>query len=267
MKLGTTITFRREKNALCKAITWLWLFFKPEKERKEALKKDETSIELFTRANIIVLTLVFLWAALYFSFQYNFEETPRYFSGPLFTIAPTLFLQEFRHAFLDYFCSYFYVYGMAVLYLIFWCVAMASERNMWKFALGFLICWIAQGTLQLAIGAASPVRVPGNGVDFIRFEVFPLSESTMGIKYGAVPSGHIGAPVILFLTGWLRRMKWVQWAAFGFFITFWFVVLYLGEHYVIDGVVSLIIYPIIFMGAWKLADRFDKWNERKSGDD
>jgi hypothetical protein len=254
-RVKVKIELRWDRNALTRFMASIWLLFKNDKERKVAKDGDVIPIELITRNNIIVMALIFLWAGLYFTYQYNFEETPRYFNGPLFTVAPTLFLQQYRQVFLDYFCAYFYVYGMLALYLLFWGMALGSEKNMWKFALGFLVCWIAQGTLQLAIGAASPVRMPGLGVDFIRYEVFPLSEATMGIKYGAIPSGHIGAPVILFLTGWLRRIKWAEWAAIGFFITFVFVLLYLGEHYVIDMVVSLILYPILFLGAWKLSNR------------
>jgi hypothetical protein len=266
MKLGCTFTFRRDRNMFSRAFTWVWLFFKPKQERKEAMSRSDISIQLITLRNVTVLSLIFLWTALYFSYQFNFEETPHYYYGPLFTVAPNLLLQQFRFAALDYFCSYFYVYGMALLYLFFWGIAFASERTMWKLALGFLACWIAQGTLQLTLGAASPVRMPGNGVDFIRYEVFPLSENMIGIKFGAIPSGHIGAPVILFLTGWLRKIKWAQWMALGFFIAFWFTVIYLGEHYIIDGIASLIIYPMMFLGAWKLASRYEAMRDAKRGE-
>jgi len=266
MKLKDLFTFEREKNAFTRILTRIWLFFKPKREADEALKKKELSLELITLRNAAVMGLIFAWAGFYFLYQYNFTETPRYYGGPLFTIAPNLFLQQFRFGALDVFCSYFYVYGMALLYMFFWGMAFASERKMWKLALGFLACWIAQGTLQLAIGAASPIRIPGNGVDFIRYEVFPLSENMMGIKYGAVPSGHIGAPIILFLAGRLRNIKWAQWLAVCFFLLFGFTVLYLGEHYIIDGVASAIIYPIMFMGAWKLAGWYETMRDAKRGE-
>ena len=249
------IEFKWDRNALTRLMTTVWLLFKNDKEKRTVKQGDVIPVELITRNNIAIMALIFTWAGLYFTFQFHFEETPRYFSGPLFTVAPTLFLQQYRNVIFDYFCSYFYVYGMLGMYLVFWGLALGSEKDMWKFALGFLVCWIAQGTLQLAIGAASPVRVPGLGVDFIRYEIFPLSEATMGIKYGAIPSGHIGAPIILFLTARLRRIKWAEWVAVGFFLTFAFVLLYLGEHYVIDMVVSLILYPILFLGVWKLSNR------------
>jgi hypothetical protein len=140
MKLSK-FTFERDKNILSRAIAWVWLHFKPEQEMKEALKKKNISVELITFRNLAVLSLVFLWGVLYFTYQYNFKEFPRYYGGPLFTIAPTLFLQHFRFTALDYFCAYFYVYGMALLYLFFWGTAFASEKTMWKLALGFLACW------------------------------------------------------------------------------------------------------------------------------
>jgi len=255
------ISFRRDANAPAMLFARIWLSFKPGRERLEALRRKELSIDLITWRNAAVMCLVFMWAGFYFLFQYNFTETPRYYGGVLFSVAPNLFLQQFRFGALDVFCSYFYVYGMALLYMFFWGMAFASEDRMWKLALGFLFCWMAQGTLQVLIAAASPVRIPGNGVDFIRYEVFPLSDAMIGIKYGAIPSGHVGAPVILFLAGRLRNIKWAQWLALLFFIAFWFTILYLGEHYIIDGLASLIVYPLMFLGAWKLAGRYERWRD------
>lgn len=256
------ISFRRDRNVLTKTFSRVWLFFKPRHEARRAMARSTLSIDIFTPRNAAVMAMAFAWAALYFSYQYNFTEMPKYYDGPLFSVAPNLFLQQLRFGALDIFCSYFYVYGMALLYIFFWGMAFASEKQMWKLALGFVACWIAQGTLQLAIGAASPIRVPGNGVDFIRYEVFPLSESMIGIKYGAIPSGHVGAPVILFLAGRLRKIKWAQWMALGFFVAFWFTIIYLGEHYIFDGLVSLVVYPTMFLGAWRLGT----WYERRQGD-
>jgi len=263
VKLKDLFTFERERNVFTRTFTRIWLFLKPKREAEAALRKKELSIDIFTARNAAVMALIFAWAGFYFLYQYNFVETPNYYHGPLFSVAPNLFLQQFRFDALDAFCSYFYVYGMALLYMFFWGMAFASERKMWKLALGFLACWIAQGTLQLAIGCASPIRIPGNGVDFIRYEVFPLSESMIGIKYGAIPSGHVGAPVILFLAGWLRKIKWAQWMALGFFIAFWFTILYLGEHYIVDGLVSLVVYPTMFLGAWKFATWYERRHARK----
>ena len=263
MKLSTKFTFEWDKNALSRAFAWVWLQFKPPKERREALRNREMSIELISAGNLAVLLLIFGWAGLYFSYQYNFVETPRYYTGPLFAIGPTLFLQQFRFDALDFFCTYFYVYGLGLLYLFFWGVSFASEKTMWKLALCFLACWIMQGTLQLALGAASPIRIPGNGAHFIRYEVFPMSEAMIGIKYGAIPSGHIGAPIILYLTGKVKNIKWIQWLAIVYFALFWFIVLYLGEHFVFDGLVSMVLYPTLFLGTWKLGGYLEKWQAKR----
>ncbi len=251
-------TFDKDKNALTKLISQIWPFLKNEEEKEKIKENDKLSIEIITKRNILAILLMVSWAAFYFSFQYNFTETPRYFEGPLFSIAPTLFLQSFRHTVIDHFSAYFYVYGLGGMYAVFFAVGFGSENNMWKFVLAFLACWIMQGTLQIIVGAASPVRIPGNGVDFIRYEVLPASEAVMGIKYGAIPSGHIGAPVILFLQGQLRKMKWVQWVAIGVFVTFAFVVVYIGEHYIIDGLISMVLYPIMFLTVWKLSNKWDR---------
>ena len=248
----------KDLNALTRAFTRVWLLLKNNRERKKIERSERLTIEVITKMNIMAIVLMVAWAVFYFSFQYVFTETPRYFYGPLFTIAPTLFIQQFRHIVIDNFATYFYVYGLGGMYAIFFIVGFGSERNMWKFFLAFLACWMMQGTLQLLVGCASPIRMPGTEVDFIRYEVFPASEAVMGIKYGAIPSGHIGAPIILFLTGRLRKLKWVQWVAIGVFLAFAFIVVYLGEHYIIDGVISLIIYPIMFMSVWKLSNKLDR---------
>jgi len=222
---------------------------------------------VLSRRNLATWALITGWALYYFTFQFHTSQNPNYPDGFLFSTEPNLWLQEHRHIVLDYFLSYSWVILFVSVVAVYLLAALASGREFYRFGLAFFIAWIIQYTLQLTVNMASPMRDPGSELEFIRHEVFPFSENFVGIKYGAFPSGHAGVTFLLCLLGRERRLSWVAKFASSSLVLLIISVLYLGEHYLIDVVASLVMYPVIFYGTLRLipAPAGDARNGRQNG--
>lgn len=240
--------------AEARLVAFLNLFRSP----REQLDIDEPApLCLLTKLNLQVAALLLGFALFFFTFQFHSSQEPEYHEGGLFNIGPSLFLQEHRHVVLDYFLAYGWVAIFISLALCYFCLAIASERKFHVYGLAFLVCWLAQFTLQMLFNVASPVRVPGTELEFIRHEVFPWSENLLGVEFGALPSGHFGVTLLTFLLARERGVEWLQKVSLGGLLLMSWAVLYLGEHFIIDLMVSAVLYPLLFYGVVKWVLDFD----------
>jgi len=104
-----------------------------------------------------------------------------------------------------------------------------------------------------------PVLVPiRSNIDIrpIRKEIWPWSEKLIGIKYGGIPSGHFGYSIFgVILT---RKINYRRMYTFYVLNTLIFppIVLYLGEHYIVDLVVSLILFPMLYFMTLRIIEHF-----------
>lgn len=204
-------------------------------------------LKVMTRRNLAVWAVLATWGIYYFTLQFHTAQEPRYGDGWLFTVEPSIWLQEYRHVALDYFLSYSWVIIFITVGSLYYLVAITSERDFWRYGLAFWATWLTQYTLQMFVNLASPIRDSSTGLVFIREEVFPWSENLVGMKYGAFPSGHIGVTLLVFMIARDRGAPWIQKAALGCLAIMFWAILYLGEHYLIDALASAILYPSIYL--------------------
>lgn len=222
-----------------------WWLLQPASAR---LKRGEAPWEftLGTKRNNAVWLLLICWGLYYFTFQFHSSQDPHMGNGSLFSVAPTLFLQEHRHIVLDYFLSYSWVVIFISVGSLYYFLAITAERDFWRYGLAFWATWITQYTLQMFVNLVSPMRDPNHDIAFIREEVFPWSENLVGLKYGAFPSGHIGVTLLVFMIARDRGAPWIQKTAIGCLVIMFWAILYLGEHYLVDAVASAVLYPSIY---------------------
>lgn len=75
------------------------------------------------------------------------------------------------------------------------------------------------------------------------FAAFPKSIDLFNLYYltganlvAAVPSLHAAYPVLLFC--FVRRYSWWNWLSAAYLVLVWIIIVYLGEHYLIDAVLG-----------------------------
>ena len=204
-------------------------------------------LKVMTRRNLAVWAVLATWGIYYFTLQFHTAQEPRYGDGWLFTVEPSIWLQEYRHVALDYFLSYSWVMIFISVGSLYYLVAITSERDFWRYGLAFWATWLTQYTIQMFVNLASPIRDSSTGLVFIREEVFPWSENLVGMKYGAFPSGHIGVTLLVFMIARDRGAPWIRKVALGCLAIMFWAILYLGEHYLIDALASAILYPTIYL--------------------
>jgi len=245
-------------------LSWFWWKLHSRTAR-DAKVEPPWTIKLLDKRNLVVWTILWSWGIYYFTFQFHSPQDPYYGDGPLFTIQPSIWLQEHRHIFLDYFLSYSWVIVFITVGSLYFFVALTAQRDFWRYGLAFWATWLSQYFIQLTVNLASPMRVPDTELVFIRQEVFPWSENLVGLKYGAFPSGHIGVTLLVFLIALDRGVPWVQKVSLVCFGIMLWAILYLGEHYLIDVVASAVLYPVIYYVVTRWIFPVPKCDSMKSG--
>ncbi|MFX0207972.1 MAG: phosphatase PAP2 family protein, partial [Candidatus Hodarchaeota archaeon] len=232
-------------------------WFKNEEEKRELRMKPFKRIEIISVGNIGLLFFG-VFFMFYYTAQQAFEDPDKMdliFDDP----TPTLILQKFSNPLIDIFFSYYYVIGMLSLLFAMILAFFGEEKGMWKYGLAFLLCWTMQYTIQSwVLNIAVPIRA-GNVLEqaptkwisdyqqvrTIRADVWPQSEFLIGVKYGGLPSGHMGAPVMAYITAKRRNICWLEHYAILNGILIPICVIYLGEHYIIDLLASIVMYVIV----------------------
>ncbi|MFX1512132.1 MAG: phosphatase PAP2 family protein [Promethearchaeota archaeon] len=238
----------------------IFYWLKNEDEKHELRINPHKKIEIISFGNLTLLAF-----GIFFMFYYTgqqYVEDPSQMDLIFDDPSPTIFLQKLGNPLFDIFFSYYYVFGMLSLLFAMILVFFGEEKGMWKYGLAFLLCWTMQYAIQSwVLNIAVPIRVENvidqaphkwindyKQVKTIRADVWPHSEFLIGVKYGGLPSGHMGAPVMAYITSKRRNIRWLERYAIINGILIPICVIYLGEHYIIDLIASIVMYVIVFGG-------------------
>ncbi|MFX0210613.1 MAG: phosphatase PAP2 family protein [Candidatus Hodarchaeota archaeon] len=155
----------------------------------------------------------------------------------------------------DWVVSLLYIFGFLFVMVFLILTMITTGREAWRYGLALLACWIVQISLQILFPVLVPIRVNKN-IRPIRKEIWPWSEKMMGLKYGGIPSGHFGYPIFGVLM--TRQIQYRKMNAIYVFYTLIIplIVIYLGEHYIVDLVASLILFPAIYFATLRVIEHF-----------
>jgi membrane-associated phospholipid phosphatase len=131
-----------------------------------------------------------------------------------------------------YFASYYYFFVQLLVLGGLACVIFFTKKP-WVYFLAALICFVVDSTIYLIFPLAPPVRT-GAAVP-IRLNLFPVSDYIITAKYSAFPSGHIMASFLGFLICRKENFKKIEALYIMNTLIMSFVVVYLGEHYLVDS--------------------------------
>ncbi len=206
--------------------------------------------------NVYALALVLLIPIVYESLRFTPVESnmiPHTFSPAL-----TIWLQERlgTNGIIAYAASYYYVIPhiilMAGLVPMF---VFAKNRPAWVYMMMAVSIFIVDSLIYIAYPVAPPVRLEGTGAVPIRINLFELSETTITAHYSALPSGHIFTTVLGLLIAIVERWKWPAVVYGVNTIVMTVIIVYLGDHYLIDSVASVVLVICIYAIVWGVARR------------
>ncbi len=212
-----------------------------------------------TRFNIVMLGLMI--AMLLFWWSAHKWQTPDRVRrrAIFFSPKPTQFLQsklrsnETLRKILDFATPQVWLWAFVLSLFIEFHICGLQGKEAWRYGVATLFTW---GT-SMAIQFMFPVIVPIRWDKFdrelpvvaIRLGNFKQSDNVNGLLYNGLPSNHLGmmlVGIILSLISYGRN-PWDGYLILASFflllaIVFSFSVIYLGEHYVQDLLVSLILF-------------------------
>lgn len=156
---------------------------------------------------------------------------------------------------IDWITSLLYVFAFTFVLASLLLTMITTGREAWRYGLAWLACGLVQFSLQILFPVLVPIR-SSKDIRPIRKEIWPSSEKLVGMKYGGIPSGHFGYSIFgILLT---RRINYRRMNILYMLNTIIFplIVLYLGEHYIVDLVVSMILFPIIYFVTLRVIEHF-----------
>jgi len=142
-----------------------------------------------------------------------------------------------------YFASYYYFIVQLLVLGGLACVIFFTKKP-WGYFLAALICFVVDSTIYLIFPLAPPVRT-GAAVP-IRLNLFPVSDYIITAKYSAFPSGHIMASFLGFLICRKENFKKIEVLYIMNTLIMSFVVVYLGEHYLVDSFGGILLAVFAF---------------------
>ncbi|MCK4636324.1 MAG: phosphatase PAP2 family protein [Methanomicrobia archaeon] len=142
-----------------------------------------------------------------------------------------------------HFASYYYFYIQLLVLGGLVCVIFFTKKP-WVYFLAALICFAADSVIYMFFPLAPPVRT--GAADPIRLNLFPVSDYIITAKYSAFPSGHIMASFLAALICRKENFKKVEILYIMNTFIMSFVVVYLGEHYLIDAFGGILLAVFAF---------------------
>ena len=124
---------------------------------------------------------------------------------------------------------YFFIYLFVISGLAF---IIFFSRKPWVYALAILLALTVESVIYIFFPLAPPMRT-GAAVP-IRINIFHLSDNFVALKYSAFPSGHIMISFLGFLFSKKENFKKCEIFYLANTLIMSFIVIYLGEHYLID---------------------------------
>jgi len=199
------------------------------------------------KKNLYFLVAVLLIPILYESMRFTPIEDAM--SPHTFSPALTIWLQELfgTDGVIAYLASYYYVIPHIILLVglgpLFF---FAKKKPAWTYLSLALALFIIDNIIYFLYPVAPPIRLNEPPVVPIRIELFALSEKTISLHYSALPSGHIYSLMMGTLIGHLENWKKVK-IIYGInVIIMTFVIIYLGDHYLIDAIASIVVVISIY---------------------
>ncbi len=203
------------------------------------------------RKNMILGTFTFFIPVLYELFGFvGTEQSITPYTLPA-TVTNTLQNIFGTKGVIAHFASYYYFFVQLLVLGGLACVMFFTKKP-WVYFLAALICFFVDSTIYLIFPLAPPVRT-GAAVP-IRLNLFHVSDYIITAKYSAFPSGHIMASFLGFLICRKENFKKIEALYIMNTLIMSFVVVYLGEHYLVDlfGGVLLAVF------AFKMANYIGK---------
>lgn len=183
------------------------------------------------RKNIILGTFTFFIPVLYELFGFvGTEQSIIPYTLPA-TVTNSLQNIFGTKGVMAYFASYYYFFVQLLVLGGLACVIFFTEKP-WVYFLAASICFIVDSTIYLIFPLAPPVRI-GAAVP-IRLNLFHVSDYIITAKYSAFPSGHMMASFLGFLICRKENFKKIEALYIMNTLIMSFVVVYLGEHYLVD---------------------------------
>ena len=184
---------------------------------------------------------------------------------------PTQILQNhLRSKIMDIITSHVWFWFFVIAILLEMFICGMQGQHAWRFGLPIMVSWMVSMTIQLLVPVVVPIRWEDfgrpNPVETIRFSVFKSSDKANGLLYNGLPSNHLGLMIAGFILCILVALRnphpfWLFLAAFFVFISvfFSFSVIYLGEHYIHDLIVSCILFPPIVLAVYIFVSILFPW--------
>lgn len=239
-----------------------------DSSKRSSIKRFRRLLRLTTqefvkeRKNVALLLLGIVYFAFYQTRQFseNLQKIAAdsiIFSASVTEALQVYVLNHFPNTFwiIDWVVSLLYVFAFTFVLASLLLTMITTGREAWRYGLAWLACGLAQFLLQVMFPVLVPIR-SSKDIRPIRKEIWPWSEKLVGIKYGGIPSGHFGYSLFgILLT---RRISYRRMNILYILNTLIFppIVLYLGEHYIVDLVVSAILFPVIYFVTLRVIEHF-----------
>jgi len=153
-----------------------------------------------------------------------------------YTLSPLLTreLQSFlgTDGVIAYFSSYYYFLVQLLILGSLGTVIFFSKKP-WVYFMAVLICFGIDSLFYFFFPLAPPVRT-GEAVP-VRLILFPISDHVITAKYSAFPSGHIMSTFMGFLICRKEGFRKMEILFLTNTVIMSFIIVYLGEHYLIDS--------------------------------
>lgn len=167
-----------------------------------------------------------------------------------FSMAPTLFLQKIlgTDGIVAIAASYYYVIPHVLLLVgLLVMIFFSKNRPPWYYFTIAIMIYVIDFAISTLFPVAPPVRLAIHDYVPIRIEHFPLSETTITAHYSALPSGHIFTSVFGALIAKLEGWKRTYYIYLANTVIMTVVIVYTGDHYLIDSFASIALVAAIYV--------------------
>ena len=198
---------------------------------------------------------------------YNFEKKWFGIHTADGVVIPAEWFRTHTSPWLDIPTGFGYMAYMFESFLVAIWMFFQDEERTAKLAWAFLIVNLIGFTSWIVFPAAPPWYVAQYGLGPAHMDAIPSAagaarfDQFFGISYfsgfyqrshnvyGAMPSLHVAYPLVVYLSVWGMKQRWMKLFCFAFFLLITFAAVYLDHHYVIDAIAGI----AVAFAAWGLA--------------
>ncbi len=173
-------------------------------------------------------------------------------------LIPSEWFEQHTSPWLDVPTGFGYMTYMFESFIVAAWMFFVDEAQTQKLAWAFLIVNILGFTSWIVFPAAPPWYVAQYGLGPAHMDAIPSAagaarfDAIFGITYfsgfyqrshnvyGAMPSLHVAYPLVVLLSVWSMKQRWIKIVCFAFFLLITFAAVYLQHHYVIDAIMGVV---------------------------